>query len=527
MELRSTTNGSEQEDNKLKIVFVPLDERPCNYQFPQMLAAGTDFELVAPDMSLMGLKKTPADTDKLWEWLFQEAKQADGAILSLDTLVYGGIIPSRLHEMSVEQCSGILDRLKQLKQLNPKLKLYAFNLIMRCPKYSSSDEEPDYYGEWGREIFLSGYIEHRQQLGLAEPDELTQLQEIQSKLPKHLQQDYLNRRAVNREVNRLALQYVKDGTIDFMIIPQDDSAPYGLTAIDQQRVRDTVGEMDLELKVYMYPGADEVACTLLARMMNEAHNRRPLVYAHFSSAKAPFVTPLYEDRMVYESIKYQILAAGGLMCPSLKDADMILCVNLPSDNMMEAVDQKDAGQNYLISRNIIELTEMADYAIHTLQKPTVIADIAFANGADLTLFKLLKNKKLLFKLAGYAGWNTSSNTLGTCIPQGMIFALKGHTDAHRDFLSLRFTEDAGYCSHVRKTVSRRDLDKMGWNTFAIDGQRGQVRDIILLELNLFIENHINYDDYRIVIDECYMPWSRMFEVGLKTHVEKGGEANGN
>lgn len=40
-----------------KIVFVPLDERPCNLEYPQRLAEMTDLELAAPPMSILGRKK--------------------------------------------------------------------------------------------------------------------------------------------------------------------------------------------------------------------------------------------------------------------------------------------------------------------------------------------------------------------------------------------------------------------------------------------------------------------------------------
>lgn len=508
----------------MKVVFVPLDERPCNDRFPQLLAQGTDIHLVTPGLERMGLKKRPADVDKLWDWLYEEARDADAAILSLDTLLYGGIIPSRLHTLTAEQCEEKLRGLKRLKEANPSLKLYAFNLIMRCPKYSNSDEEPDYYADWGRELFLQGYIRHRVELGIATAEEAAQLMEIDAVLPQDVKDDYIGRRAINRTVNRLALDYVKDGTIDFLSIPQDDSAPYGLTAIDQQFVRDAVEELDVELKVYMYPGADEVGCTLLARMMNEAKGRRPLVYAHFASANGPFVTPAYEDRLVYESVKYQILAAGGLMSTSMAEADLVLCLNMPGDAMMEAANQHTPSLGYTVMRNITELTEMADYVVNTLGKPCVVADIAFANGSDLTLFKLLRSKELLFRLAGYAGWNTSSNTLGTCIAQGMLYTVYGDTQEHRDFLALRFVEDAGYCSRVRRHVANEFLPGLGLDYFGVDGQRGQVADIVREQLETFIAQKINYAAYRVVVDDCYMPWSRMFEVGLGVHVETGERA---
>lgn len=502
-----------------KILYVPLDERPCNYSFPSALSEGTEFSIFRPNLKIMGDKKTPADVEELWKWLLEEAEDAEGAILSLDTLVYGGIIPSRLHCLTKEECENRLKRLKKLKEINPALKIFAFNLIMRCPQYSSSDEEPDYYEHWGTEIFQQGYIKHRIQLEIATEEERSRLEEIEKILPSHFLEDYLSRREVNIEVNKAALHYVKDKTIDFMIVPQDDSSPYGLTAIDQQKLREHISTLGTELKTYMYPGADEVGCTLLTRMINVFKNQRPLVYPHFSSVQGPFVNPLYEDRPLYESLKYQILAAGGLFATSISDADIVLLVNTPGETMIEAASQKNPLVSYNVHRNIVELTEYAEYVTRKLKKPCVVADIAFANGGDLKLIKLLKGKQLLFDLAGYAGWNTSSNTLGTCIAQGMIYLVYGKQKQHLDFLSHRYVEDAGYCGQVRKYITDNVLTKMGYNYFQVDGQRGKIAAIVKEQLEKFINEHLNDEQYRIVVEDCFMPWSRMFEVGLKTKVE--------
>lgn len=503
-----------------KIIYIPLDERPCNYKFPILLGEITDnYKLITPPMNIMGDKKNPANIEALWKWLEEEAQQADGAILSLDTLIYGGIIPSRLHYLSLEECRNRIEKLKEMK-LKKNIPMYGFNLIMRCPRYSSSDEEPDYYEDYGKEIFTQGYIKHRMELNIAEEEEKAELEKIEKILPQQVLDDYVTRRKLNREVNKLAIDLVKDEVLDFLCIPQDDSAPYGLTALDQQYVRGHIDERQVNLKVYMYPGADEVGCTLLARMINKMENKTPLVHVRYSSIQGPTVIPLYEDRYSYESVKYQIIAAGGLLATSISEADMVLLVNSPGDTMMEAVVQKQNSIGYDVLRNLIELIEFADYAVGKLNKPVVFADIAFANGADLKLIKLLKEKKLLFKLAGYAGWNTSSNTLGTCIAQGMISSIYGNNQKNRDFLALRFVEDAGYCASVRKEVSENYAAKMNFNWFEVDGQRGEISNIVRRLLTDFININLNYDDYKIEILDTYMPWRRMFEVGLEVRLCK-------
>jgi hypothetical protein len=503
-----------------RIIYVPLDERPCNYGFPVQLAEITNYKLVVPPRELMGDKKVPANVEGLWQWLFEEVKSAEGAILSIDTLIYGGIVPSRLHNFTVEQCLTRFEKLKELKQLNQKLKIFAFNLIMRCPSYSSSDEEPAYYEEWGKDIFTRGYIEHRIELGIAEEAEEKQLKDICTRLPEEYWKDYTARREINREVNKGAIKSTKEGIIDFMIVPQDDSAPYGLTAVDQQNLRRYISEMNVSLKVYMYPGADEAGSTLLARMINQDKGKRPMVYTRFSSIKGPFIISLYEDRILYETMKYYVLASGGLIAESLSEADIVLMVNTPGESMMEATEQENKNLGYNVSRNLIEFVEYTDYVINYVNKPCVIADSAFANGGDLELVKLLREKKLLFKLAGYAGWNTNANTLGTCITQGMIYAIYGDNQKHRDFLSLRYVEDAAYCAKVRQKVTKEILPSLDYNYFDIGEQRGEVSQIVKQELESFIEENLNYDNYKIEVIDVYMPWRRMFEVCIRTKVKK-------
>ncbi|MDE7296909.1 MAG: DUF4127 family protein, partial [Clostridia bacterium] len=55
---------------KKKIVMLPLDERPCNYDYPSMMP-GANYELKLPPKEYMGDKKRPADTDKIAKWLLE------------------------------------------------------------------------------------------------------------------------------------------------------------------------------------------------------------------------------------------------------------------------------------------------------------------------------------------------------------------------------------------------------------------------------------------------------------------------
>lgn len=491
-----------------KIVLLPLDERPCNFDFPYKLFNSNDIKIIRPDK--LGDKKQAANWEEMKEFLIDSCKDAWGAVISIDTLLYGGLIPSRLHHSSSEEIKKRLDLIKTLKENNSKLKIYAFQCIMRCPKYSSNDEEPDYYEECGSEIHKIGELEHKRKLGIGNEEELEKLYKL---VPEEYLTDYVNRRELNLTFNSLTLDYVKEGLIDFLIIPQDDSAKYGFTAMDQEIVRRKIRDELLQDVVLMYPGADEIAMTLLARVANEINNRIPKVYVKYASIHAPFIIPAYEDRTLGETIKYHILAAGCRIASSCSEADLILAISAPGGEMLEASVQPVMNHNYGVERNITEFIYFIEEQINE-GKPVTIGDNAFANGSDLELVELLNKKNLLLKVAGYAGWNTSSNTIGTAISEGIIFLYRGNCKEHKSFLIERYIEDAGYCAMVRKFVNENILENLGFNYFDVNDKNGVVSRMVYELLNNFASTSLSSIVNNVQIDSVYMPWRRMFEIGL-------------
>ena len=149
---------------KTKIVLLPLDERPCNYEFPMKLFSHDKVEIVRPKK--LGNKKTPASFETIVEFLREECKDASGLVVSMDMLLYGGLIPSRLHHEEKETLLERIKILKEIRESNKNLIIYAFQVIMRCPDYSSDDEEPDYYRIYGKEIKELGVAVHKSRLGI-------------------------------------------------------------------------------------------------------------------------------------------------------------------------------------------------------------------------------------------------------------------------------------------------------------------------------------------------------------------------
>jgi hypothetical protein len=494
-----------------KIVMVTLDERPCNYNFPQMMPKA-DYNLVIPPKELMGDKKIPANVNQLQDWLLKNIIDADVAILSLDTLIYGGIVPSRLHYVSFEELQNRSKIIEKVKAANPSIIIYAFQLIMRCPWYSLSDEEPDYYDQYGSEIHRYGRYEHLQSLNLLTPEDEADFSLVKSKLDMNCLNDYKERRNKNLQILMGNLDYIKSGLIDFFIVPQDDSAVYGFTSVDQMRVREYIKANSLQRKISMYPSADDTGLTLLGRAVNYIHNVKPKVYVYYASSKGGAVIPSFEDRVIDETIKFHILSINGIRVYSLAECDILLAVNIGSAMLNK--DEAGYVTAYDIERNLAEYVSYIEYA-KEMNKLVAVADVAHCNGGDEELVKLLRDSGLLFKVDAYAGWNTSSNTIGTVLAQVVIYMNGKDKKGNLDFLVHRYVEDVGYCAWGRTFVTNKYLSSLDFNYFYVKEADGEVARIVKAELlNYFQTNYVEIYDK---IDELKvrMPWRRMFEVEVK------------
>ena len=82
-----------------KILMLPLDDRPCNYLFPQKMLGknNPEFEMILPDRDKIGWKKIPAQKDYVERFLLENAARAQIAVISIDMLLYGGLLNGRLH----------------------------------------------------------------------------------------------------------------------------------------------------------------------------------------------------------------------------------------------------------------------------------------------------------------------------------------------------------------------------------------------------------------------------------------------
>lgn len=500
---------------KNKILYLPLDERPCNWLLPQNIVAGcVSTELITPPVQLLGKKKHPADTQKLWDFVNHHIKDCDCAVMSAEMLFFGGLLPSRLHHDPESSIQEKIGRLRSLKQAHPEIPIYLFELIMRTPRYNSSDEEPDYYETYGARIFKRTYLKDKLSRCHLSPEEQNLLDTLEHQIPVEYIQDYEQRRKLNRSVLEAVLHLVQDGTVELLYIPQDDSCEFGYTAIDQSYILQAITRLKIQDRVYLHPGADEAGAELLSRAYLNLSRNTPRVYVTYSSTLGAQIIPLYEDRILEASIQQHILASGCVQCDTPDDADFILAVNTPGKIMQESSEQQNSDITYQSFRCLRAYVQQL--ALYIDQgKRVAVADCAYANGGEIAFIQELDRIGILDRLVSYKGWNTACNTIGTSLAQA-IFALDNPNPKQiRRNLAYHLLDDAFYQGLVRGQL-QVVVESDGLSYFDLKNNPETYAHMCktLLKQTWSKVIRTGFSDTDMDAFQVYFPWNRLFEIGI-------------
>lgn len=392
----------------MKIAFIPIDNRPVCYNLASDIAKiDGDIELFLPPREFLGDLTKIAKIDDLYEWLCALPK-VDALILSLDTLIYGGLIPSRRGPESFEE---LKNRLVRLRSVLVDKKVYAFSSIMRISNNNYNEEEKEYWKDWGKKIFNYSFSGDK------------------TDIPNEIIEDYLQTRKRNFEINKMLLAWQKEGLFDTLIFSKDDCAEKGFNVQEAKELERLGGRTKT--------GADEIPLSLLAR----AIDKEIKVYPEFLEPDYKNCISNYEDVSIEKSVLGQ-LELCGFKLASKKDADIVLVVNNFINKQGELVMDWD--------------TKPFDRELLLPQRPYAIADVRFANGADNSFVKQLLDKIDLKNFYGYAGWNTSANTLGSLLAAVKIKwnAEKYNDSAFKKLETIRFLDDWAYQANVRKMIEK-------------------------------------------------------------------------
>ena len=115
------TPVSPQETTAHHVILVPLDGRPPCRQF--VIDAGRigGTEVVTPPHELQDYYSQPGDTKAMRRWLLEEVAKGttDAVFLSVDQLLYGGLLTAREKQATSAEVEEFLAFLRELHDANP------------------------------------------------------------------------------------------------------------------------------------------------------------------------------------------------------------------------------------------------------------------------------------------------------------------------------------------------------------------------------------------------------------------------
>ncbi len=505
--------NSAQAQNKGKILFIPHDDRPISCDMPAEAVFMLGYDVVMPPKELLGGVGKLANPEKLAKWAREHTKDAIAVILSSDAMIYGGLVPSRNHNFSAEELDKRVENIVSLKKENPALNIYVFGSLMRTPSgpETSGNEDPSYYKICGREIFqATGLIDKKDMQGLTDEEE-NDLNKLMGKIPSDAWQDWTERRKKNIDISKKLIDLTRSGTLDYLIIGKDDNAPLSATHMEGRKLAEYSSDLP-DNNFQLLAGIDEFAMLLLTRAVNKHEKQTPKIAVQYNIGKGSDTIPGFCDEPIHNSIDSQIAIAGATKVTSDDDADFILLVNTNPDGRtgdcnsipdMPATSDKPRAGTFEFA-NLIEKKINANYKV-------VVADIAFANGSDNALMKVLRKRNLLMELRAYAGWNTPTNSTGFAIGQGIIAARLSKTDCEQ-LLIARYLDDYVYQANIRPKIMNMIFNKFGNYNFCL--KLGEYEEeITALTTNMMRQFAVTHlPKYKGLENlEFSFPWHRTFE----------------
>ena len=500
----------------IKIAYVPLDGRPCNAKFPKKIAEIAGIEIITPPSELLGYFKKPGDCEKLAAWLEGVSKKVDRAVVSVEMIIYGGLIASRGPGTKLDEAMKRIEVFRIIKRVNPKIEVSAFSIIMRLSTTAGVEVGEEL---WKKIFRYSELFDLVEEFGLF--DDKVELSRLEKEIPQDILYGFLGARARNHEVNKKMLQLISEGNLDFLVVGEDDVAIHGLHRKEREALKRIAAELLIGGKVKMICGADEVGMMLVAKNVLGKHN--PKIFVAATDEGGLDLVPLYEDRPLLASIVEHIDLIGAIKTNRENDADLLLFVNAPQGK------QRDLfldGPSKL-GRDFKDFVGKIKGAIGS-GKAVAIADVAYANGADPEFMEALLKDVSVEKLASFSAWNTASNSIGSALAQAVIGlsdtehrtqstpALPaGREHRKRMFLLERFIDDYLYQTILRQRI-KNDLQEAGTSIYDLKDEYASVNWVVKEELKKSASDLAkkHFKDVKTADIEIDLPWPRIFEINI-------------
>ncbi len=418
---------------------IPLDSRPATSTLPAQMAALLGGAVHLPPLSLLGDATRGADPAALVAWLAQQPK--DGPlIVSLDALAYGGLVQSRTSRDTAETVMARLQAVRDWQTASGQ-PVYAFIVLPR------------------------------------QPDAVD--------------------RARNLEVARRMIGWATEGVFKELHVTWDDALPGSPSPAEGAELARTA-----PANVLVYPGADEVLGSLVARALSPQPSTLAVEYSQPKKAEAVI---RYEGIALTQSVALHAAAAGWQAVQT--EPETILT---PFGGQGTRPAQPAALTLYIYNGGDPRGAALRVSQLLRERGAVAVADVDQINSGNVRAWADLYTLRRPQDLASLAAWGTPGNNLGTVLAHAKL-ALSGASVSAQDALLAReYANDVVYSAHLRAQLRAVLPDAK------IPGSDAQA----VLEKLAAPYFPLEFKS-RYVLANATLPWNRSFEANLQLQLEGG------
>ncbi len=484
------------------IAFVPLDDRPVTAQLPVLLGRIAGVAVTTPPRAMLGHVLEPGRPDEIVVWLNREAaaRRPGAIVVSTDMLAYGGLLASRVPGTSYADARSRLMELAHLRAEYPQMWIGAFGTIMRLAPTGIPAGTP-YFAAYPQWTYLQEYANLHDPPTAGEAARAARLREL---IGEPLLDAYLATRARDLAIDRLLLSFAARGTLDRLVLGQDDAGPVGLHVREVAQLQSDLAA-DPAAGASIEPGADELGMALVAHALAVKARWTPRVAVRYSMPGAGAYQDPIEYAPIAAAIGSLVAACGGVIDDAAPQ--IVLYVRVPgttpqADDATVAAMESDAAAGRSVA--LADLSFLASYRDQAAFARRILAE------------------GVASKLDAYASWNTNANTVGTALAEAVAAGAgrrMGTYDAlaHRTMTFIRFLDDYAYHDEVRPALND-ELAAAGIADHTLlpaeaAAQASQRDRALLWNDALPILAQLD-PGYHIAAISIGLPWGRTFETAI-------------
>jgi hypothetical protein len=495
------------------VTFVPMYATPAAAQLPVMAGRIAGVQVIEPPMEFLGDYITPGNILKIDRWLHAPEHGGQAFVVSTDMLAYGGLDSSRVPDgVTTTIALDRLDSLRKLRRENPHAWIGAFGTVMRLePTSVTRVGEAQNYSQIAQYPTWQYIWDYAQLHDPLLPSEQGRAQQLRSQIGENVLGQYLETRARDREVDLATLQLAADGTINRLVLGQDDAGPVGLHVRDVRSLEDVLAELHDEGRVSIEPGADELGLALVARTIAHSIGWTPhvaVVYSRPGGGKT-------QDPLEYAPIDVTIRALIRL-CGGVRDQvhpDLTLFVRVPHTDVVQDTALLRSMQLQVFAGRSVALVDLT-YLTYSYASQAAFVQRLIATGIAGTI-------------DAYSAWNTDANSVGIALGEAISVGTgrrnaRYNPLAHAEFMMDRYIDDYLYHTRVRPQVNA-ELSMHGVTEhYWLDPQtasraNARVRELITpLAQELLARIYPHYHASKLQIE---LPWPRTAEIRTEITLE--------